>query len=137
MRSSIQCAPNVTPMVDVMLVLLVIFMVVAPTLIDGFRAEPPRAVNVRDHPNDSADVVLGIDAAGHYFLNKRPIDSAALGSTIRTALANDPLNHVLYVKADKNLDYSRILGVMDVARENGAAVVGLITQQPHVDRRHR
>ena len=70
MRSSVQFAPNVTPMVDVMLVLLVIFMVVAPTLLDGFRAEPPRAVNVRDHPNDSSDVVLGIDAAGRYFLNK-------------------------------------------------------------------
>jgi len=80
MRPSVQFAPNVTPMVDVMLVLLVIFMVVAPTLLDGFRAEPPRAVNVRDHPNDSSDVVLGIDAAGRYFLNKRPIDSAALGS---------------------------------------------------------
>lgn len=135
MRSSVQFAPNVTPMVDVMLVLLVIFMVVAPTLLDGFRAEPPRAVNVRDHPNDSSDVVLGIDAAGRYFLNKRAIDSAALGPRIQAMLASDPLNHVLYVKADKTLDYSKILGVMDVARQNGAVAVGLITQQPAVARR--
>jgi len=135
MRSSVQFAPNVTPMVDVMLVLLVIFMVVAPTLLDGFRAEPPRAVNVRDHPNDSSDVVLGIDAAGRYFLNKRAIDSAALGPRIQAMLAGDPLNHVLYLKADKTLDYSKILGVMDVARQNGAVAVGLITQQPAAARR--
>jgi len=61
---SVQSTPNVTPMVDVMLVLLIIFMVVAPSLLDGFLAEPPTATNVRDHPNDSADVTLGIDATG-------------------------------------------------------------------------
>jgi biopolymer transport protein ExbD len=135
MRSSVQSAPNVTPMVDVMLVLLVIFMVVAPTLLDGFRVEPPRAVNVRDHPTDSSDVVLGIDAEGRYFLNKQAIDSAALGPKLRAMFTSDPLNSVLYVKADQTLDYSRVLGVMDIARENGAALVALITQQPPTARR--
>jgi len=135
MRSSVQSAPNVTPMVDVMLVLLVMFMVVAPTLLDGFRAQPPRAVSVRDNPNDSTDVVLGIDAAGRYFVNKQAIDSAALGPRIRTLLASDPLNHMVYVKADQSLDYSKVLGVMDMARANGAVVVGLITQQTAAHRR--
>jgi biopolymer transport protein TolR len=135
MRSSVQSAPNVTPMVDVMLVLLVIFMVVAPTLLDGFRAELPRAANVLDHPNDSSDVVLGIDAAGNYFLNKRAIDSADLVPRIRALLGADPLNHVVYVKADETLDYSKVLEVMDLARQSGATVVGLITQQPPAARR--
>jgi biopolymer transport protein ExbD len=135
MRSSVQASPNVTPMVDVMLVLLVIFMVVAPTLLDGFRAEPPRAANVRDHPNDSSDMVLGIDATGRYFLNKREIDSAALGPKLQAMFAADPLNRLLYLKADKSLDYSRILSAMDVARDNGAAFVALITQQPTVPQR--
>jgi biopolymer transport protein TolR len=135
MRSPIQSAPNVTPMVDVMLVLLVIFMVVAPTLLDGFSAEPPRATNVRDHPNDSNDVIVGIDAGGRYYLNKRAIDSAALGAAIQTMLASNPLNHMLYVKADATLDYSKILGAMDIARQSGAVVVGLITQQPPIARR--
>ena len=129
MRTSIHSAPNVAPMVDVMLVLLVIFMVVTPTLVDGFPVDPPRAVNVHDHPNDSTDMVLGIDAAGRYYLNKRAVDSVALGARIRNFLASDPMNRVVYVKADRRLDYSRVLGVMDVARENGAVVVGLITQQ--------
>ena len=135
MRSAIQSAPNVTPMVDVMLVLLVIFMVVAPTLLDGFRAEPPRAVNVRDHPNDNRDVVLGIDAAGRYFLDKRAVDSASLAKGLRAKFARDTLNHLLYVKADRTLAYSQVLGVMDLARQNGALVVGLITQQQPVARR--
>jgi len=130
MRSSVQAAPNVTPMVDVMLVLLVIFMVVAPTLLDGFVAEPPQAVSVLDHPNDSSDVVLGIDAAGRYFLNKQAIDSARLGSRLRELFAAGPLDHVLYLKADKELDYSKVLGAMDVARGSGVAVIGLITRQP-------
>ena len=130
MRSSVQSAPNVTPMVDVMLVLLVIFMVVAPTLIDGFRADPPPATNVREYPNDTTDIVLGIDSLGHFFLNKHPIETAALGPRLRALFAFDPLNHVLYLKGDKSLDYSTVLGAMDVARENGAVKVGLITQQP-------
>ena len=135
MRSSIHCAPNVTPMVDVMLVLLVIFMVMTPTLLDGFRATPPTAFNVHDHPNDSSDVVLGIDDAGRYFLNKHPIDSAALGARIQALLSTDPLNHTVYVKAHESLEYSRVLAAMDIARENGAVLVGLITQQPAVARR--
>jgi len=130
MRSSVQAAPNVTPMVDVMLVLLVIFMVVAPTLLDGFVAEPPQAVSVSDHPNDSTDIVLGIDGAGRYFLNKHAVDSAALGPRLKALFAANPLDHVLYLKADKELDYSRILGAIDVARNNGVTVVGLITKQP-------
>jgi biopolymer transport protein ExbD len=117
-------------MVDVMLVLLVIFMVVAPTLLDGFVAEPPQAVSVLDHPNDSSDVVLGIDAAGRYFLNKQAIDSARLGPRLRELFAANPLDHVLYLKADKELDYSKVLRAMDVARGSGVGVIGLITRQP-------
>src|SRR5262245_59487162 len=130
MRSSVQASPNVTPMVDVMLVLLVIFMVVAPTLLDGFRAEPPQATSVLDHPNDSSDVVLGIDAAGRYFLSKHAIDSAALGPKLKALFAAMPLDHVLYLKADKELDYSKVLGAIDVARNNGVAVVVLFTKLP-------
>ena len=134
MRSSIQAGPNVTPMVDVMLVLLVIFMVVAPTLIDGFVAEPPRAVSVEDHPNDSSDVVLGIDAAGRYFLNKQPIDSANLALKLRSLFAVGSLDHTLYLKADKDLDYEKVQSAMDIARQNGVPVIGLVTKQPPLAR---
>ena len=135
MRSSIQAGPNVTPMVDVMLVLLVIFMVVAPPLIDGFIAEPPLAVSVQDHPNDSSDVVLGIDAGGRYFLNKQPIDSARLALKLRSLFAVGPVRQTLYLKADKDLDYEKVQSAMDIARQNGVPVVGLVTKQPPVAKR--
>ncbi len=129
MRSPVQAAPNVTPMVDVMLVLLIIFMVVAPTLLDGFRAEPPKAVNVKDHPLDSADVVLGIDAAGRYFLNKKPVAEADLGSRLQSMYhaGRDP---ILYLKADRELDYSKVLAAVDIARKNGVSLVGMVTAEP-------
>jgi biopolymer transport protein ExbD len=71
---SVQATPNVTPMIDVMLVLLIIFMVVAPALLAGFNADPPKLVNIKDHPEDyHNDQVLGIDNDGKYYLNKKPI----------------------------------------------------------------
>ena len=68
-----QATPNVTPMIDVMLVLLIIFMVVTPQLLAGFNADPPKAINLKDHPEDpDQDHVLGIDKDGHYYLDKKP-----------------------------------------------------------------
>ena len=131
MQSSVQSTPNVTPMVDVMLVLLIIFMVVAPSLLDGFLAEPPAATNVQDHPNDSADVTLGIDAAGRYFLNKSPVDAEALGARLEAIYGHGTENRVLYLKADRELEYSRVLAAMDTARNHGVALVGMITKQPN------
>jgi biopolymer transport protein ExbD len=132
MRSPVQAAPNVTPMVDVMLVLLIIFMVVAPTLLDGFRAEPPKATNVKDHPLDSADVVLGIDAAGHYYLNKKPIAPADLPGRLQAIYRGNGRDPILYLKADRELDYSKVLAAIDIARNNGVVLVAMVTQQPAV-----
>jgi biopolymer transport protein TolR len=130
MRSPVQAAPNVTPMVDVMLVLLIIFMVVAPTLLDGFRADPPKAANVKDHPLDSADVVLGIDAAGNYYLNKRAIPAPELGGRLQSIFRSQRGESILYLKADRSLDYSKVLAAIDIARNSGVALVAMITQQP-------
>ena len=66
--SSVQSTPNVTPMIDVMLVLLIIFMVVAPALMAGFNATPPEGVNLKDHPEDEqTDQVLGIASSTFVF----------------------------------------------------------------------
>src|SRR4029078_491374 len=73
-EGGVASTPNVTPMVDVMLVLLIIFMVVTPALLAGFQADPPQAQNIKDHPEDEQnDQVLGIDKDGHYYLNKKQI----------------------------------------------------------------
>jgi len=123
--------PNVTPMVDVMLVLLIIFMVVAPALLAGFNAEPPQAVNIKDHPeDDKTDQVLGIDKDGNFYLNKKPIRAEDVGPALKHIYVDQTRDdYIMYFKADKNLDYAKILDAMDVAMKNGVRVVGMVSDQ--------
>src|SRR3712207_5184640 len=75
--------PNVVPMIDIMLVLLIIFMIVTPTLAAGFQAVPPEGVNLKSHPEEDTDQVLGIDQTGQYYLNKKPIKNETLGEQLK------------------------------------------------------
>jgi biopolymer transport protein TolR len=126
----VQSSPNVTPMIDVMLVLLIIFMVVTPALLAGFNATPPQAVNLRDHPEDAnLDQVLGIDRDGQYYLNKRPIRYTDIGPMIKQIYDVRTEDKIMYLKADKSLDYSKVLDALDIAAKNGVRVTGLISDQ--------
>jgi biopolymer transport protein TolR len=127
----VQSTPNVTPMVDVMLVLLIIFMVVAPALMAGFNADPPQAVNIKDHPeDDKTDQVLGIDKDGNYYLNKKPIRSEDVAAALKHIYVDTPRDdYIMYLKADKNLDYSKVIDAMDVAMHNGVRMVGMVGEQ--------
>jgi biopolymer transport protein ExbD len=129
--SGVQSSPNVTPMIDVMLVLLIIFMVVTPALLAGFNADPPKAINLKDHPEDAnLDQVLGIDRDGNYYLNKKRIprteDVGPLLKQIYDARTEDK---ILYLKADKALDYAKVLDALDIAAKNGVRVTGMISEQ--------
>jgi biopolymer transport protein TolR len=129
-NSSVQSSPNVTPMIDVMLVLLIIFMVVTPALLAGFAATPPTAVNLKDHPEDAnLDQVLGIDRDGQYYLNKRPIKNETLPQALKAIYDVRTEDKILYVKADAQLDYSKVLDALDIAGHNGVRVVGMIGEQ--------
>ena len=126
----IQSTPNVTPMIDVMLVLLIIFMVVTPMLMSGFNATPPEGVNLKDHPEDEAtDQVLGIDREGQYYLNKRAIKNADLPQLLRKIYDTRMEDKILYLKADKTLDYAKVLDAIETASKNGVRVVGMISDQ--------
>ena len=127
----VQSTPNVTPMVDVMLVLLIIFMVVTPALLAGFNADPPQAQNIKDHPEDEQnDQVLGIDKDGNYYLNKKQIAADQVGPALKHIYVDTPReDYILYLKADKNLDYSKVLDALDIAMHNGVKVTGLIGEQ--------
>jgi biopolymer transport protein TolR len=129
--TGVQSTPNVTPMVDVMLVLLIIFMVVTPALLAGFNADPPQAQNIKDHPeDDQTDQVLGIDKDGNYYINKKPIKEADIPAMLKHIYVETPRDdYILYLKADKNLDYSKVLDALDVATHNGVRVVGLVSDQ--------
>ena len=126
----VKAEPNVTPMIDVMLVLLIIFMVVTPALLAGFNAVPPQGQNLKDHPEDAeTDQVLGIDRDGNYYLNKKPIAKTAIEAEIKRIYENRTADKVMYLKADKELLYSKVVDATDMAAKNGVRVLGLISDQ--------
>ena len=125
----VKAEPNVTPMIDVMLVLLIIFMLVVPAIAAGFQAVPPQGVNLKAHPEENEDQVLGIDADGQYFLNKKPIRNETLAEQIKRIYDVRTVDKILYVKADRNLDYSKVLDAIDIVAKNGVRVTGMITDQ--------
>jgi biopolymer transport protein ExbD len=124
----VKSEPNVVPMIDVMLVLLIIFMVVLPALTAGFTAIPPQGINLKSHPEEDTDQVLGIDQDGNYYLNKRLIPLDSIGPLLKEIYANRD-DFVLYIKADKNLPYSKVIDAMDIASRNGVRVVGAVSEQ--------
>jgi len=126
---SVKAEPNVTPMIDVMLVLLIIFMLVVPAISSGFQAVPPQGQNLKPHPEEERDQVLGIDANDQYFLNKKPIPNAQLGQLLKEIYDTRTEDKLLYLKAHKDLEYSKILDALDIASHNGVAVTAMITDQ--------
>ena len=125
----VKSEPNVVPMIDVMLVLLIIFMVVTPALAAGFQATPPEGVNLKSHPEDDGDQVLGIDSRGQYFLNKLPIRNEELGDHISRIYSARTTDKIMYVKAHRELEYEKVLAAIDIASKNGVRVVGAISDQ--------
>ena len=127
---AVRAEPNVTPMIDVMLVLLIIFMVVGPTLVDGFRAVPPHAQYANRHPDEPGEVVLGIDAQGQLYLNKAAVDSVTLRQRLRTRFRAHPEDRVVFLRADESLPYGELQRAMQLASSAGAQVVGLVSRPP-------
>lgn len=116
-------------MIDVMLVLLIIFMLVVPQVTAGFTAIPPQGVNLKPHPEEEEDQVLGIDAEGRYYLNRQPIRQEDLGVRLREIYEGRTTDRLLYVKAHKELEYSKVLDALDIAARNEVRVTGMITEQ--------
>jgi len=125
----VKAEPNVTPMIDVMLVLLIIFMVVTPALLAGFNAVPPTGQNLKDYPEDETDQVLGIDRDGNYYLNKKPISKDDIEKEIKRIYDARTADKVMFLKADKDLEYSKVVDATEMASKNGVRMVGLISEQ--------
>lgn len=125
----VKSEPNVVPMIDVMLVLLIIFMVVTPALAAGFQAVPPAGINLKTHPEEDTDQVLGIDKQGQYYLNKRALQNDKLAETLKSIYDVRTVDKILYIKADKDLAYEKVLDAMDIASRNGVRVVGAVSDQ--------
>jgi biopolymer transport protein TolR len=133
-------AINVTPMIDVMLVLLIIFMVVTPILTAGFHADLPAAEFLQPRPDDPSRVTLGIDRDGRLFLDQKPITDAELPAALARIFRNRTTDRILIVKADRHLRWQQVLDVLATAREAGVRLVGAVGEprpQPSTPRPER
>jgi biopolymer transport protein ExbD len=128
--TSVKSQPNVVPMIDIMLVLLIIFMIVTPALASGFQATPPEGINLKSHPEDEElDQVLGIDKGGNYYYNKKAVRDEDLPGVIKNVYDTRQTDKILYLKADKTLEYEKVIDAMDVASNNGVRVIAAIADQ--------
>src|ERR1019366_3422166 len=123
----VKAEPNVTPMIDVMLGLLISFMILNPQLNAGFVAVPPQAQNLKPHPEEEQDQVLGIDKDGQYYLNKKPLPNADLGDRLKEIYDKRQEDKIMYLKAHKDLKYSKVLDAIDIAAHAGVRVAGMIS----------
>ena len=123
--------PNVTPIIDVMLVLLIIFMVVTPLTQAGHDVElPESAADVApDQEPDPNQLVLDIDAGGNVTINKQPITLDELPLRIRDIFETRS-DKTLFLRGAPSLKYGEIIAVLDVARGNGVARVGIVPPDP-------
>jgi biopolymer transport protein ExbD/biopolymer transport protein TolR len=121
---------NVTPMVDVMLVLLIIFMVITPMLQKGVSVNMAKASNTRDMQDaDKEDaVVLAITKDGKIYLGSDPIAADQITTTVKDKLANK-LDKTVYVKSDAESKYSAVVDVVDNVRAAGVDSLGLLTEK--------
>jgi biopolymer transport protein TolR len=128
--SAVKADINVTPMIDVMLVLLIIFMIVTPLIAAGFRATLPKGKNLDPRPEGENEVVLGIDEGGRYFLNGRALagGSAALEDQLRGIFSARTEDKILYFKADNQLKYAKVQEAVETARRAGVRVMAAITE---------
>ena len=129
-QSDVNADINVTPMIDVMLVLLIIFMVVTPALA-GYTAILPKAKTAA--PEKEKRVTLGIDRAGNYYIEGKQtvkVPEAQLAEKLQEAYRTRPDDHILYMKADNEAGYDRILTAIDAARVAGVRRIGAITELP-------
>jgi len=123
---------NVVPYIDVMLVLLIIFMVTAPMLMQGVKVDLPDADAAPVDNQDSEPLIVSVDAAGQLYLNiggneKQALELATIRQRVAAVLRRSPDKPVL-VWGDQAVPYGRVVTVMSTLQEAGAPSVGLVTE---------
>jgi biopolymer transport protein TolR len=122
---------NVTPLVDVMLVLLIIMMLVAPMLQQGVSVKLPTAENTVDKPEQQGQTVLAISKDKSIFLNAKPVQDNDLTRRVSELLENKT-DKIVLIKADEEVEYSAVMNAMDQLRQAGIEDIGLITERKKV-----
>jgi biopolymer transport protein TolR len=124
---------NVVPYIDVMLVLLIIFMVTAPMLMQGVKVDLPEASADPVENQDSEPLIVSVNAAGQLFLNlgqeKQVLSLPTIKDRVAAVMRRSPKKPVL-VWGDKAVSYGEVVAVMVALQEAGAPSVGLVTENP-------
>ncbi|GJG96341.1 biopolymer transporter ExbD [Cupriavidus pauculus] len=120
---------NMTPLVDVMLVLLIIFIITIPVINHAVKIDLPRATN---QPNDTKpqNINVSVDAQGKVFWNQQEVDSQQLEQRIAEAAQLEPQPE-LHLRADREVRYERVAEVMAAAQHGGLGKIGFITEPKH------
>jgi len=121
---------NVTPMVDVMLVLLIIFMVITPMLQNKVQIDMAQVINPESMPDADKDdaIVVAVTRDGRVFLGQNLVDPSQLGSLVRDKLENKT-DKTIFVRADSRAQYKAVEDAIDDVRTAGVEEVGLLTQK--------
>ena len=116
---------NVTPLCDVMLVLLIIMMIVAPLLQQGVAVTLPKAGNTVDKPEVQGQTVIAIAKDKTMYVNAKPVQESEMATKINEILENAK-EKVVLIKADEEVPYSAVMAAMDQLRQAGIEDIGLI-----------
>ena len=117
---------NVTPLCDVMLVLLIIMMIIAPMLQQGVSVSLPKANNTVDKPEVQGQTVIAIGRDRQIYLNTKAVSETELGTKV-TEYLQDQKEKVVLIRADQEAEYSAVMGALDQLHQAGIEDVGLIT----------
>ncbi len=129
----VKAEPNVIPMIDIMLVLLIIFMIVTPVITGGFRATMPQANNTKDRPDEEDDIILGIDAEGNYYLdqgdgNTARIPNDSLEPFLVQLYTDREKDKILYFRTDEAMEYGYVEDAIEIAKRAGVVLLASITE---------
>jgi biopolymer transport protein TolR len=127
-KGSLKADINVTPLVDVMLVLLIIMMLIAPLLQQGVAVTMPEAANTGEKPDTQDQTVVAIDSRGAFYVQSLPVSADDLIPRIQRVL-EDKKEKIVYLKGDKDAKYSAIMDVMDAFRKAQIENIALITEK--------
>ncbi len=116
---------NVTPLVDVVLVLLIIFMITAPVLQSGIEVEVPKTKTVKEITEER--IVISIDKSQRVFLGNDPVNINEIGAKLRQKI-RDPEHQSIYLRADENVPFGAFATVMDAVKSAGITNVSIVTQ---------
>src|SRR5436189_1840803 len=127
-RGSVKSDINVTPLVDVMLVLLIIMMLIALMLQQGVAVQMPEAANTGEKPDTQDQTVVAIDSRGAFYVNAIPVTPDDLIPRVQRVL-EDKKEKIVYLKGDKDAKYSAIMDAMDAFRKAQIENIALITEK--------